>query len=55
LRSPRGFGAAVVFLAALPLSALSQAVTTVSPAIVMHGVLAVGAALMALAVFGVLS
>ena len=51
MRSPRGFVAAVIFLAALPLSALYQAVTGGNPAIVMHVALAVGAALLALAVF----
>jgi hypothetical protein len=51
MRSPRGFAAAVILLAALPLSALYRAVTAGNPAIVMHGVLAVGVALMAAAVF----
>jgi hypothetical protein len=40
-----------MFLAALPLSALYQAVTGGNPAIVIHVALAVGAGLMALAVF----
>ena len=51
MRSPRGFAAAVVFLAALPLSALYQMVTAGNPAVVIHVALAGGAALMALAVF----
>ena len=51
MRSPRGFAAAVVFLTAVPLSALYQMVTAGNPAIVIHVALAVGAALMALAVF----
>ena len=48
MRSPRGFAAALIFLAALPLAALSQAVTSINPPIVFHVVLALGAALMAL-------
>jgi hypothetical protein len=51
VRSPRGFAAAVAFLAALPLSALYQVVTSGDPALMMHMVLAVGAAFMAVAVF----
>jgi hypothetical protein len=42
MRSPCGFAAAVIFLAALPLAALYQAVTGGNPAIVMHVALAVG-------------
>jgi hypothetical protein len=51
MRSPRGFAAAVSFLAALPLSALYQAITGGNHAIVIHLALAVGAGLMAFAVF----
>ena len=51
MRSPGGFVAAVVFLAALPLAALYQMVTGGNAAIVIHVALAGGAALMALAVF----
>jgi hypothetical protein len=51
MRSPRGFAAAVVFLSALPMAALFQAIAGGDPEIVVHVALALGAALMALAVF----
>jgi membrane protein YdbS with pleckstrin-like domain len=51
MRSPRGFAAAVAFLAALPLAALYQVVMSGNPAFMLHVVLGVGAALMAVAVF----
>jgi len=51
MRSPRGFAAAVVFLAALPIAALYQGVGGGGAEVVVHLALALGAALMALAVF----
>lgn len=51
MRSPRGFAAAVIFLAALPIAALYQVVAGGGAEVVVHLALALGAALMARAVF----
>jgi hypothetical protein len=51
MKSPRGCAAAVVFLSALPVAALCQAAARGGAEIVIHLMLALGAALMAFAVF----
>ena len=51
MKSPRGFAAAAVFLLALPVTLLYQAVIGSGTEIVVHAALALGAALMASAVF----
>jgi len=51
MRSRRGFAAAVVFLLLLPVAALYQIVVGAGTEVVIHGALALGAALLSLAVF----
>ena len=51
MRSTRGLFASVVFLLALPLTALYQTVFGTGVEVVIHGALALGAALMSFAVF----
>ena len=51
MRSTRGLFAAIAFLLALPLTALCQMVFDTGAEAVIHGVLALGSALMAFAVF----
>ena len=50
VRSPAGFAASVVFLLALPLAALGQMLLSLG-AVVIHGALALGSAVMSFAVF----
>src|SRR5262245_45112387 len=51
MRSPRGFLAAIVFLSLLPIAVLYQMFFDNGIEVVTHGVLAVGTALIAFAVF----
>ena len=51
MRSPRGVAAALAFLSALPIAALYQTIVGAGAEAVVHVVLALGAALLAFAVF----
>jgi len=51
VKSPREFAAAVIFLLALPMAALCQMVVGAGAETVVHAVLALGSALLSLAVF----